>query len=66
MMDVSIDNLKKLMAELKDRSSNHNEPTKGKGTRLNLIICNGHKTSKKHFNLNNSSLNFPGPKRPWQ
>lgn len=60
MMDVSIDNLKKLMAELKDRSSNHNEPTKGKGTRLNLIICNGHKTSKKHFNLKeyNQNINY--------
>lgn len=60
MMDVSIDNLKKLMAELKDRPSNHNEPTKGKGTRLNLIICNGHKTSKKHFNLKeyNQNINY--------
>lgn len=50
-MNVSIDDLKKLMAELKEESYSQNEHIKKKYTHLTLIICNGRKTSKKYFNL---------------
>lgn len=49
-MDVHLEKLKKLMIELKDESINPNED-KSKRQILTLIMCNGHKTSKKHFNL---------------
>lgn len=49
-MNISIEKLEKLMNELKAGSSNQYED-ETKRQCLTLIVCNGHKTSKKHFNL---------------
>ncbi|MCS3159604.1 hypothetical protein NXY07_26445 [Phocaeicola dorei] len=49
-MDVSIEKLERLMNELKDELINPNED-KAKRQSLVLIVCNGHRPTKKHFNL---------------
>ena len=49
-MNVFIDKLERLMNEFKNESVNPNED-ETKRQCLTLIVCNGHKTSKKHFNL---------------
>lgn len=49
-MNVFIDKLERLMNEFKNEPVNPNE-YEAKRQSLILIICNGHKTPRKHFNL---------------
>ena len=50
MMNVFIDKLERLMGEFKNEPVNQNED-KQKRQCLTLVKCNGHKASKKYFNL---------------
>lgn len=59
MMNVFIDKLERLMGEFKNEPVNQNED-EAKRQSLILIICNGHKTPRKHFNLKeyNQNINY--------
>lgn len=50
MMNVFIDKLERLMGEFKSEPVSQNED-KQKRQCLTLVKCNGHKASKKYFNL---------------
>ncbi len=56
-MDISIEKLERLMNELKDELINPNED-KAKKQSLVLIVCNGHKPTKKHFDLKEYNRNI--------
>lgn len=58
-MNVFIDKLERLMGEFKNEPVNQNED-KQKKQCLTLVKCNGHKASKKYFNLKeyNQNINY--------
>ena len=57
MMNVFIDKLERLMGELKNEPVNQKKKKK-KRQCLTLVKCNGHKASKKYFNLKEYNQNI--------